>query len=46
MGISRKAVVSCTMLINIENLKSTMLIGADIGVTRKLEIATGLRPSQ
>ena len=35
-----------TMVLNIENLKYTMLIGAEVIDSRVLEIATALRASQ
>ena len=40
MGISWEAVRMRTMVINIENLTYTMLIGADVFPTWKQEIAT------
>ena len=40
MGISLKAVRMRTMVINIENLKCTMLIGANVGNRLQQEIPT------
>ena len=46
MGISSNALEIRKMLLNIENLKCTMLIGADGIDSLVLEIATSLRSSQ
>ena len=46
MGISSVALKYCIMVLNIENLKCTMLIGAEMIDSRVLEIATGRWPSQ
>ena len=46
VGISSNAVRFCTMLLNIENPRCTMLIGADGIESPVLEIATSLCSSQ